>query len=177
MNLLNKIFRARAYRRWSIFGLVALFAIFLVLSIAGATSPPSGSFSALLMEMIINTIVVLGLLFLVVAAFRRWQRHSGHEQRRNLAMVESLRLSPKQAIHIVRVGERHLLVGASDTQISLLTEVQTPPEVDYATSPSLFNTLLVQLRARFVPDQEEHSTTEQMESEGDGGLEREGFEL
>ncbi len=177
MDMLKRIFRARANPRWFIFGLVGLFAIFLLLSIAGATSPQSGSFSASLVEMIINTIVVLGLLFLILAAIRRWQRHSGHVQRRNLAMVESLRLSPKQAIHIVRVGERHLLVGASDTQISLLAEVQTPPEMEQPASPPSFNSFLMQMRARFGPDQEAHSTIEQLESEGDGGLQREGFEV
>ena len=45
---------------------------------------------------------------------------------------------------LVRVGERVLLLGASDAQVSLLTEVGEPPATE--TTPDSFAGVLEQLR-------------------------------
>jgi len=49
-----------------------------------------------------------------------------------MQVIETVRLSPKQALHLVTVGDRQLLIGATDQNVSLLTPVEldlTPLEV------------------------------------------------
>ncbi len=48
-----------------------------------------------------------------------------------MQVVETVRLSPKQALHLVMVGDQQLLIGATDQNVALLTSVElylTPPE-------------------------------------------------
>lgn len=42
---------------------------------------------------------------------------------RQLEIVETVRLSPRQALVLVRVGERSLLIGATDQSFSLLSDL------------------------------------------------------
>jgi flagellar biogenesis protein FliO len=44
--------------------------------------------------------------------------------------MESVRLSPKQALHVVRVGEEYFLVGATDQNVNLLSQVDLHKETD-----------------------------------------------
>lgn len=52
--------------------------------------------------------------------------------------METVRLSPKQAVHLILVGGQQLLIGATDQSISLLTQVEpdlTIPEAE-ASGPA-----------------------------------------
>jgi flagellar biosynthetic protein FliO len=63
--------------------------------------------------------------------FRRWSLPgSKREKKHQMQVVETVRLSPKQAIHLVTVGDRQLLIGATDQNVSLLTSVEL-----YLTAP------------------------------------------
>lgn len=44
-------------------------------------------------------------------------------QHRQLRLIETVRLSPRQSMHIVKAGDKTLLVGATDQGISMLSEV------------------------------------------------------
>jgi flagellar biogenesis protein FliO len=72
-------------------------------------------------------IKLIGILLLFVGGaviFRRWQKsHNQGIFARQLTILESVRLSPKQALHLVRVGDQHLLIGATDQAVSLISSV------------------------------------------------------
>jgi flagellar biosynthetic protein FliO len=69
--------------------------------------------------------VVLLLILACSAIFRRWSvPGSKAAKNRQMQIVETVRLSPKQALHIVTVGDRQLLIGATDQSVSLLTAVE-----------------------------------------------------
>jgi flagellar biogenesis protein FliO len=65
---------------------------------------------------------------LIVASsflFRRWlQPGIVSRKTRQVQLLETIRLSPKQALHLVSIGDQQLLVGATDQAISLLTQVE-----------------------------------------------------
>lgn len=147
MNTILARFRADPRLKWGAIGVGALGGFGLMLYAVTDSASDAGSadsLAALAAQMLAKTALVLGLLFLTLAGLKRWQ--TGSARTRQLSVVESLRLSPRQALHLVRVGGRYLLVGASDAQVSLLTEVTEPNAVDPA--PLAFSQLLDQSQNR-----------------------------
>ena len=73
----------------------------------------------------IKLIIVLLLIVGSSIIFRRWmQPGMSGKQKRQVQLLETVRLSPKQALHLISVGDRHLLIGATDQGISLLDQVE-----------------------------------------------------
>ena len=69
---------------------------------------------------------VLLLLFGIAYFVRRWKGNptaSGSIHKENMALMETLRLSPRQALHLVKAGEQVFLVGATDQSLTLVSEV------------------------------------------------------
>lgn len=70
---------------------------------------------------------LIGVLLLIVGSalvFRRWWLNraiAGSKGR--LAVMETVRMSPRQALHLVRVGEQYFLVGATDQSVGLIAAV------------------------------------------------------
>ena len=77
-------------------------------------------------------IIVLLLIVGSSIFFRRYVQPSTSGRKiRQVQVVESVRLSPKQAVHLISVGGRHLLIGATDQNISLITSVEpSVPEAE-----------------------------------------------
>jgi flagellar biosynthetic protein FliO len=80
---------------------------------------------------------LIGVLLLIVASsviFRRWfQPGFNGKSTRQLHLLETVRLSPKQALHLVSIGDQQLLIGATDQNVSLITQVEPgmiPTETD-----------------------------------------------
>jgi flagellar biosynthetic protein FliO len=116
-------------RKWT----VALFTVSIlvtaILFIATGSAPEYGALepTPLYFVGIIAKLIAV-LLFIIGGAIflRRWQVKSGLGRSGQLRVVESVRLSPKQAIHLVKVGNQHVLIGATDQTISVLTSVNLP---------------------------------------------------
>jgi flagellar biosynthetic protein FliO len=142
MDALLARFRADARLKWGAIGVGVLAAAGVILYFAAGGDSSSDSLAALAAQMLAKTALVLGLLFLTLAGLKRWQT-TGVRTRR-LSVVETLRLSPRQSLHLVRVGERYLLIGASESQVSLLTEVTELPAADAGSPSSAFVQLLDQ---------------------------------
>lgn len=142
MDALLARLRADARLKWSAIGVGALAGVGLMLYFATGDPASSDSLPAVAAQMLAKTALVLGLLFLTLAGLKRWQ--TGGARIKQLSVVETLRLSPRQSLHLVRVGERYLLIGASEAQVSLLAEVAEPPVVDPAAPSSAFAQLLEQ---------------------------------
>lgn len=73
----------------------------------------------------VKLIAVLLLFVGAAVIFMRWQKtpHKG-SRTRQLVHEETIRLSPKQAVHLVRVGDQHFLIGATDHAVSLISQVE-----------------------------------------------------
>jgi flagellar biogenesis protein FliO len=93
-------------------------------------------------------ILVIGLVYAVLAGLR-WlrrlgtgqvgQRRSG-DQNPTIHVLETATLTPSRSLHLISVGEKTLLIGATDQQLSLLAEladVATPlPDIPVESSSS-----------------------------------------
>lgn len=112
----------------------------LVLAFTGGSSRDAG-LGVLALKMTGNTLAVLACLYLVLIGLRRWHTQVAAISDRQLSIVETLRLSPKQVLHLVRVGDRQLLLGASDGQVALLAEVGGTPPVADGAAPAFISHL------------------------------------
>jgi flagellar biosynthetic protein FliO len=91
---------------------------------AAAYQPPSNT--EMTLDMLAKLLLVLGLFYAAVYGAKRWRKLLPGGQTRHITVLESTPLSPRQALHLVRVGEQVLLVGATDQGLSLLSEVNLP---------------------------------------------------
>ncbi len=77
--------------------------------------------------------LVIALIYASLYLLRRWKGILPGAPVRQLAVMETLRLSPRQSLHLVKVSDRLVLIGATDQNLSLLTEVKG--ELEPETSP------------------------------------------
>jgi flagellar biosynthetic protein FliO len=77
---------------------------------------------SLAISVMLKLALVLALIYAALYVLRRWQGGGLASARRQLAVVESLRLSPRQTLHLVRVCDRVWLIGATDQALNLLAE-------------------------------------------------------
>ena len=107
-------------------------------------SDPLGSTPLYFAGAFFKLIIVLALIFGISVVYKRWlQIGPGGKAARQMRLIETIRLSPKQALHLVSVGGQKLLIGATDQNISLivpandcidpapLEETQPPLAVDF----------------------------------------------
>ncbi|MEN6522772.1 MAG: flagellar biosynthetic protein FliO [Anaerolineaceae bacterium] len=85
----------------------------------------------------------LGVLLLIVGGaiiLKRMQKKQTRiHAERAMDLMESIRLSPKQVLHIVRVGEKYFLVGATDQNVNLLSQVDPYQQKDVEEHPAPIN--------------------------------------
>jgi len=105
---------------------------------AGSPAPETGSMTGLWLDAAAKLVVILALIAGGALVLKHWQRSPWRVSERKIAVVETVHLAPRRAIHLVRVGGQHLLVGATDQSITLLSEVEIEPQAE----PALFNQVL-----------------------------------
>lgn len=92
-----------------------------------AEEPTSLYFAGVMIKLIGVLLLIIGCGVLAM----RWARNPRRFNRGGQMMVvESIRLSPKQALHLVRVGEQQFLIGATEQSIALISQVALPAEGD-----------------------------------------------
>lgn len=81
-------------------------------------------------SILLNLGLVLLLIFALASILRRFKVGQAGISGKQLSLLETLYLSPKQKVHLVRAGEKVFLVGATDGHLALLSEVdvEIPPE-------------------------------------------------
>lgn len=105
-------------------------------ALPGLAPEPASDFG-LAARVLLNLGLVVGLIYGSLYLLRRWQGGAlGARPARQLAVLETTRLSPRQAVHLIQVGERTLLIGATDQAVTLLVEVQPQPEVEPELTPT-----------------------------------------
>jgi flagellar biosynthetic protein FliO len=89
-------------------------------------------------NLLVSVVANLGLIVLLIYGslylLRRWQGGALARGAKRIAVLETTRLSPKQALHLVRVGEQTWLIGASDAGLTLLSEVELRAPAEFATA-------------------------------------------
>jgi flagellar protein FliO/FliZ len=100
---------------------------------ADASSDPLASTPLYLVGVLIKFIGVLLLIVVSALLYRRWM-YLGPQSgaARQLRLLETVRLSPKQVLYLVAVGDQQLLIGATDQNISLLSQL----EGSFASTPA-----------------------------------------
>jgi len=78
----------------------------------------------------LNVTFKLGIVVLLIYAslFVLKQMQGGKsscQKPQQLVVLESIHLSPRQALHLVRVGQQTLLIGATDNSINLVGELDS----------------------------------------------------
>ena len=108
-------------------------------------SVPSG-YAWALVQMGVTLLAVCLLAWLLL----RWARRGGFgvgPAQRRMALLERLPLDPRRALHLVRVGDRVLVIGTGDGAPQLLIELAADevPDPPPAPQPS-FSEVLARLR-------------------------------
>lgn len=81
--------------------------------------------TALALGVFIRLILVVIAIFFAGVVLRRWQSGGGKAAVRQLAVLETLHLSQRRAVYLVRAGQQVFLLGATDQSINLLGQVTT----------------------------------------------------
>ncbi len=75
-----------------------------------------------------NITLKLGLVILMIYIFmqflKRWQGSKQGIQKKYLSVVETTYLNPRQSLHLVKAGDKLLLLGSTDQSVSCLAELE-----------------------------------------------------
>jgi flagellar protein FliO/FliZ len=82
------------------------------------------------MDVLFKLGVVIGLIYISLYLLRRWRGALPGARTRRLSILETTPLTPRQALHLVQVGGRVLLIGATDQNLTMLTEIDLLPETN-----------------------------------------------
>jgi flagellar biosynthetic protein FliO len=88
------------------------------------------------MSVLLKLGVVVGLIYASLHLLRRMQPGGATPRPRQLSLVETMHLSPRQKLHLVRVGGQTYLIGATDQALTLLSSVSDLPEAAPAEQPA-----------------------------------------
>lgn len=102
----------------------------LVFSLAGVSGTESGGKDAFAYSagLAAGVFLKLGLVVLLILGaalvLRNWKGTPWRTALRQMTVIETLHLTPRRALHLIRVGQRVLLIGATDQSIALLGEME-----------------------------------------------------
>lgn len=130
-----------------------------VATTSAITPPTEIGFSAL--DVLLKLGFVIGLIYASLYLLRRWQGQMTGRPTRQMRVVESLSLAPRQTLHLVRVGSQTLLIGATDQTLTQLGSVDLPPEpipTSEKPAPSFSSLLAQSLPLAFSPVKVSHDS-------------------
>ncbi len=117
-------------------GLVCVLGLAMLLSAASgagsggtAVDPALNDPTRLALDVFVKLGVIVLLIFGAALVLRRWQAGGWKASPRQMKVVETVHLSPRRALHLVRIGDRELLIGATDQALTLLSEVEPAQSV------------------------------------------------
>lgn len=85
-------------------------------------SDSSASTFWLIVKVFLNLGLVILLIYTILSVARRFKLGTFGQPNKQLTLLETLYLAPKQKIHLVRIGKKVLLIGATDDHLNVLTE-------------------------------------------------------
>jgi flagellar protein FliO/FliZ len=161
MNMMKKWFDTASQKQkltagLLVFSLVSTVALLLMKGSSGSAADPLGSTPFYFVGVFVKLIGVLLLIILSSLVFRRWvQPGFSGKAARQLRLLETVRLSPKQALHLISIGDQQFLIGATDQNVSLITHVEqslNTPEADSINVSSDFGSVLQNLNFQSLTD-------------------------
>lgn len=138
------------------FSLLATGALFTWPEAAKTSNDPLGSTPFYFLGVFVKLAGVLLLFVACAILFRRWMQIGPQGKTvRQLRLLETVRLSPKQALHLIAIGDQQLLIGATDQAIALLgsleSELIPSPGVEAHSPSGLDFSSLLRASATGVP--------------------------
>jgi flagellar biosynthetic protein FliO len=141
--------------------LVTIFSIALLSWKIKSHTPDQGSSfqtqspTGIIMNVIMSLVFVFGLIYFLFYIVRWFQSKKSFVSTKKLTISETIRLSPHQQIHIIKVGNRKFLLGATEQSINLITELEQEEETQVNPSeqdpePVDFKTVLQQNVKNFI---------------------------
>ena len=111
------------------FSLLATAALMSIGDTSSISKDPLGSNPFYYLSAFVKLIAVLMLIVGSSVIFRRWLQSGLHGKiAKQMNLLETTRLSPKQSLHLIMVGDQKLLIGATDQTISLLASFDGEPD-------------------------------------------------
>ena len=88
------------------------------------------SLASLSFNIFVKLLIIVGIIYLIFYIYRWWQTKNAIIRKNRLTLKESIRFTPKQAVHIIRVDDKEFLIGATDQQISLLSTIDAGEKLE-----------------------------------------------
>jgi len=130
----------------------------------GETAGQPGTLG-LLVDVIIKFGIVLFLIYVFYQLLQKFSKRKGSEGSSQLSVLETLKLSPQQSLHLIKVHDGVMLIGATDASLTHLSEVELPQEIIQSyrdeTPPTEFPQILREtLKSKFGRSEEEQAREE-----------------
>ena len=77
------------------------------------------------LDLILKLSFIIILIFVTLGIFSKLRSNTWVSQNRKLQIIETTNLSQRQVLHIIQIGKKRYLIGATDASISLLTELES----------------------------------------------------
>jgi flagellar biogenesis protein FliO len=105
--------------------------------------------TGLALSVFFRWIALIGFIYLVFVFFRKWQTNKTGPLQRRISISDRFYISPKQTLLIVKTNGKEFLVGATDSSIQLLAEldVENPPASEEQPGAADFESLLIAQKA------------------------------
>jgi len=81
--------------------------------------------TGLALSVFFRWMAVIGLVYIAFIFIRKWQGNKPGQTQKRINMVDRFHFSPKQALYLVNVDGREYLLGATDSSINLITELNS----------------------------------------------------
>lgn len=117
----------------------------------------SNDFGPTLLQLAGAMILIVGIIYASVWLMKKYSGGKITGGGDIISIVERRHLTPKQALYLVKVGEKHLLIGASESGLSKLSDIDNPEirlsqTVGGTAKPvSKFNQVLKQAKSSLMP--------------------------
>lgn len=110
-------------------------------------SPASPLTAGSLAQLTLSLLAIVGLIFALSWLMKRMKFSAAHTPR-DMAVLDSVSVGPRERIALIRVGDAQVLVGISAAGIVALSPLSTPIAIAPAARPAAFADRLRELMKR-----------------------------
>jgi flagellar biosynthetic protein FliO len=128
---------------------VVLVVVAFVLPGGEGSDPFEGPGAAL--DLTLKLGAVLALLYVALAALKRYTGGTAKQRGTLLDVLDSKTLAPNRSVYVIRAGEKRLVLGVTQNQITTLAELDAEPSVRTGSQADFAAQLQQELRAH-APD-------------------------
>lgn len=138
-----------------LFGLTMLWAYTSVWADETPVPGLSGDIGPTLLQLAGALVLIIVIIYLSVWLMKKYSGGKIAGVGNLISVIERRHLAPKQALYLIKVGEKHLLIGASDSGLQKLSDIDDLEVKTVKPSPALgasrFSQALKQAKESFMP--------------------------